>query len=125
MDFLYENNIRTAVLSNISFAGNVVEERIRKLLPSNHFEFILATSEYLFRKPNERIFRLALEKAGLEASEVWYVGDNYECDVEGSRNAGMFPVWYLGATENVPEKPDDVLRIFHWNELKSMIERGE
>ena len=28
-------------------------------------------------------------------------------------------------TENVPEKPDDVLRIFHWNELKNMIERGE
>ncbi len=42
---------------------------------------------YMFRKPNRRIFDLALEKAGLNPEEVWYIGDDYECDVKGDLNA--------------------------------------
>ena len=29
----------------------------------------------MFRKPNKRIFELALEKAELLSDEVWYIGD--------------------------------------------------
>ena len=48
----------------------------------------LQLSEYMYRKPNNRIFALALEKAGLQAEDVWYIGDQYECDIVGARNAG-------------------------------------
>ena len=54
--FLKEQNIRTGVISNIAYCGEVVEERIRSLLPEHNFEFIIATSEYMFRKPNKKIF---------------------------------------------------------------------
>ncbi len=47
---------------------------------------------YMFRKPNRRIFDLALEKAGLNPEEVWYIGDDFECDVKGDLNAGLFLV---------------------------------
>ena len=30
---------------------------------------------------------------------MWYIGDNYECDVVGAREAGLFPVWYTGAAQ--------------------------
>lgn len=119
--FLKENEIRTGVISNISYSGNVVKERIADLIPDNNFEFIIATSEYIFRKPHGRIFNLALEKAGLKAEDVWYVGDNYECDVAGSRNAGMFPVWYIGATYTHDGSNDDVLTVRNWEELKQEI----
>ena len=103
------------------YAGLVVSERIDCLLPDNHFEFILATSEYLFRKPNARIFRLALEKAGLDPEEVWYIGDNYGCDVVGARNAGIFPVWYKGAVDFKQDDHDDVLKITVWTELQDIM----
>ena len=113
LDFLFEQQIRTAVLSNISYAGSVVSERINHLLPANHFEFILATSEYLFRKPHVRIFNLALEKARLKPQDVWYVGDNYTCDIVGARNAGMFPIWYKGAVDYAQADQKDVLTIMN------------
>lgn len=79
------------------------------MIPTNHFEFVIASSEYLYRKPNRRIFELALEKAELSASEVWYIGDQYECDIVGARNAGLFPVWYIGAADM--RLPEDKRRV--------------
>jgi putative hydrolase of the HAD superfamily len=119
LQFLNESGIRTAVISNISFSGNALKERIHKFLPENHFEFIMATSEYVFRKPHNRIFELALRKAGLQPKDVWYCGDNAYFDVEGALKAGIYPVWYKGALD--PENrlvPDyECLTIHDWREL--------
>lgn len=116
--FLKEQGIRRAVLSNITFCGEALANRLQEVLPNHDFEFILATSEYMYRKPNRRIFEFALEKAGLRAEEVWYIGDNYECDIEGARNAGLFPVWYLGATEKPQEPRKGILTVKSWEEVK-------
>ena len=121
LEYLWQQGIRTAVLSNISYAGVVVEERINRLLPDNHFEFIIATSEYLFRKPSKRIFDLALYKSGLDPEDVWYIGDNYDCDVAGARNAGMFPVWYKGAVDFEQPDHDDVITVTSWKELEALL----
>ncbi len=43
-------------------------------------------------KPDERIYRLALDRAGVAASESVYVGDNPEFDVDPPAALGMFPV---------------------------------
>lgn len=115
--FLKKQGIRAGVVSNISYAGKVVEERIQSVIPENDFEFVIATSEYLYRKPNPAIFRLALEKAHLSPEEVWFVGDQYECDIVGAKNAGLFPVWYLGAIDLPYTEHEDVLTVRSWEEL--------
>jgi putative hydrolase of the HAD superfamily len=43
-------------------------------------------------KPDERIFRLALERAAVAPRESAYVGDNPEFDVDPPSALGMFPV---------------------------------
>ena len=43
-------------------------------------------------KPDERIFRLALDRASVSATESAYVGDNPEFDVDPPAALGMFPV---------------------------------
>lgn len=43
-------------------------------------------------KPDPRIFRLALDRAGVEPAESVYVGDNPEFDVDPAAELGMFPV---------------------------------
>lgn len=134
LEYLKDKGIRTGVISNISYAPSVVAERINRLLPENAFEFIITSSNYMFRKPNKRIFDLALEKAGLQAGEVWYIGDQYECDVKGSLNAGLTPVWYTGAIdlpytmEGEPFMKEghftdkSILTVRDWDELKRRME---
>ncbi len=43
-------------------------------------------------KPDPQIYRLALERAGVEASDAAYVGDNPEFDIDPPAALGMFPV---------------------------------
>jgi len=44
------------------------------------------------RKPNRRIFRLALRRAGLNAADTMFVGDSPRADVYGSSRVGMISV---------------------------------
>ncbi|MHB1453569.1 MAG: HAD family hydrolase [Saccharofermentanales bacterium] len=131
--YVNRNGIRSGVISNIGWSGNALTERINRLLPSNQFEFILASSEYMFRKPHRYIFELALHKAGLEPGDVWFCGDNVKADVEGAANAGMFPVWYDDLTVENPRHREQQgiipncrhLHIHHWDELIDVLEELE
>ena len=126
LDFLNENNIRTAVISNIGWSGEALKKRFDRLLPNNQFEFIIASSDYFIRKPNPIIFKIALQKAGLSADEVWYCGDNTVVDVEGASNVGIFPVWYDNFRDYEMEKNAEVehLHIHDWDELISILKRN-
>jgi len=116
--YLKNKGIRTGAISNISYDPLVVAERINQLLPENIFEFIITSSNFMFRKPDKRIFDLALEKAELQPDEVWYIGDQYECDIKGALNAGLLPIWYIGAI-NFPYMEDkNILTVTNWAELK-------
>lgn len=70
LNHLSENNIRTAVVSNISYSENTLKKRLNEYLPNNKFEFIITSSEYVFRKPNPLIFELALKKANVSPYDV-------------------------------------------------------
>lgn len=124
LSFLKEEGIRTAVISNISFSGKALEERINQYIPENEFEFIMATSEYVFRKPHNRIFELALRKAKLLPKDVWYCGDNAYFDIEGASGMGIYPVWYTGAMEahNRLIPAMDCLKITDWMELIQLLQ---
>ena len=102
LNYIYTKGIRSAVISNIGWSGSALTERINRLLSQNKFEFIIASSEYMFRKPSSMIYELALRKAGLDAGDVWYCGDSIMNDVDGSAKAGIFPVWYQNKTIDNP-----------------------
>ena len=125
LEYLKNKGIRTGVVSNISYAPSVVAERINRLLSKSNFEFIITSSNYIFRKPNKRIFDLALEKAGLQQDEVWYIGDQYECDVKGALNAGLQPIWYIGAIDLPYAEHKNILTVADWNELRCQMEDNE
>lgn len=120
LTFLNENGIRSGVVSNIPYCGSVVKERIDRLIPENRFEFVIATSEFLFRKPNKRIFDLALEMADVKRENAWYIGDHYQCDILGALGAGLFPVRYTGVNENACPN-GDVLSVSSWKELEDIL----
>ncbi len=124
---LKELDIRTGVISNIGFSGVALANRINEFLPENSFEFIIASSEYVFRKPSKHIFNIALKKSGLEAKDVWYCGDNIKCDIEGAYNCSITPVWYKGAIEEKSgHVPYGCIEIYRWIELlEYLLNNGE
>lgn len=123
LTYLQNNNIRSAVISNLSFSGQALKHRIDTLIPQNNFDFIIASSEYVFRKPHKRIFEIAVKKANLEPGQIWYCGDNGICDVEGAEMAGLFPVWYKGAYKGADFKPkNECLIISDWLKLIRVLE---
>ena len=90
--YLRDKGIRSGVISNLGWSGNALKTRIDECLPDNRFEFVIASSEYIFRKPDRLIFELALRKAGLTADKVWFCGDTVSADIDGAHNMGIFPV---------------------------------
>lgn len=59
---------------------------------TRHLDFVLDSSDVGVEKPDPRIFRLALERAGVRPEEAVHVGDLYSVDVLGARAAGLAAV---------------------------------
>ena len=133
LDYLNAKGIRTGVISNNCFSSNALIKLLGRLLPRNKFEFVMASSDYIFKKPHSMMFDIALQKAGLSADKVWYCGDSIEADVQGAKNVGMFPVLYEGATDDgtnpFPHQNDNLkvdfeyLHITDWTELIEVLEQ--
>ncbi|MFN8636267.1 MAG: HAD family hydrolase [Chloroflexota bacterium] len=57
-----------------------------------HFNHLLLSEEIGVSKPDERIFRMALDHLELEPERVAMLGDRLDLDVEPSRRLGMLAV---------------------------------
>lgn len=125
LDTLWRAGVRTGVVSNLTFTSLALQARLDRCLPGHHFEFALASSDYVFRKPHPRFYQLALQRAGVLAAEAWFCGDNAVCDVDGPSAMGMRAFWYTGAMRNPytrdirPTGPHT--RIDHWSELEEIL----
>jgi HAD superfamily hydrolase (TIGR01509 family) len=69
---------------------------------SDRFASITLSQEVGAEKPDPRIFRLALRRAGVEPAGVWYVGDSWKGDVEGARGVGLSPIWLNRESSETP-----------------------
>jgi putative hydrolase of the HAD superfamily len=48
------------------------------------------------RKPDPRIFRLALESLGADPKKTWVIGDSYERDIVPGKALGCSTIWLKG-----------------------------
>ena len=64
----------------------------RKLGLESYLNFVVTSKEAGADKPEPPIFLAALDKAGVNASEVVHVGDQYKLDVIGARAVGINPI---------------------------------
>ena len=70
--------------------------------------------EYVFRKPNPLLFELALKKAGLPASDVWFCGDNMTARIDED---------VLGIT--LPKALQNLLQGYSWRRINSGMSQAE
>jgi putative hydrolase of the HAD superfamily len=71
----------------------------------SYFKHIVLSAVIGWEKPHPRIFASALELAGVPAAEVLHVGDNYQQDVIGARQAGIYAVWLRRRGERQADCP--------------------
>lgn len=57
------------------------------------FDQIVISEETGYRKPDERIYRIALERLGTSAEETLIIGDHPENDIWGAAQAGIRGIW--------------------------------
>lgn len=58
-----------------------------------YFQAVVISEEVGIAKPDPRIFTPALQKIGVEAADVLYVGDSVTSDMAAAHNAGMDFCW--------------------------------
>lgn len=82
---------------------------VRNLGWSGLFDTVTFTQEVGCQKPDPRVFRFALARAGVEPSESVFVGDSWTADYLGARAVGMDPIW-LNRGGVPPPGPCDQVR---------------
>jgi putative hydrolase of the HAD superfamily len=71
----------------------------------SYLDVIVTAEDVGANKPAPPIFLAALERAGADASEAVYIGDQYETDVVGARGVGIKPI-LIDRYDLMPEVSD-------------------
>lgn len=80
---------RGYLLGVVSNSNGTVESSLEEVGLRRHLDFVIDSCVVGVEKPDPRIFRLALERAGVEAADATYIGDLYHIDVRGAQAAGL------------------------------------
>ncbi len=82
--------IQTAICSNWDWD---LTEAIEASMLQDHFDFVVSSAWVGARKPHARIFEHTINALGANPETTLFVGDTWNCDVEGPSNHGLTPVY--------------------------------
>ncbi len=120
LDRLYQG-FKLAALSDAQSAWAMPE--IRAVGIDHYFSPIVVSGDLGFRKPDKRIFELALKGMGLSPKSVLFVGNDMYRDIYGAREHGMKTVFFSsnqGRKSMDGVEPDYI--IYRFSELGQAIE---
>lgn len=123
LDLLDRSKVRTGCISN-ALAGVWSRKVARSLELESHLGVQIYSDEIGMRKPNPRLFELALDCLGADRRLSWYIGDKLDRDILASRRSGLGMAILLPSAETyklpkVDVEPDLVIESLH--ELRKML----
>lgn len=68
--------------------GSLAEAELELWMPVGDMEYFAGI----------KLFNKVIDRIGVDM-DVWYIGDQYQCDIVGASAAGLFPVWYIWAID--------------------------
>jgi putative hydrolase of the HAD superfamily len=104
---------RLAVVSDGQSCWAVPE--MRALGVESYFDPIIVSSNYGFRKPDGRLFEMALSRLGLAPKQVVFVGNDMYRDIFGAVRLGIKTVYFSssqGTKEMEGVEPDYIIHQF-------------
>ncbi|MEA1939172.1 MAG: HAD family hydrolase [Candidatus Caldatribacteriota bacterium] len=87
------------------------------------FDSITTSEEVQTYKPEEKIFQVALNKAGCKGKESIMVGDSYEKDIIGGKNMGMTTIWINKFSGNNTDSDKADFVITYLKEISPILNR--
>lgn len=85
---------RLALATNAADSGAAaVREALARVDLDGSFELVLTAQELGARKPSREFYRAAMGLLGCRPAEAVMVGDDYEADILGAKNAGLWTIW--------------------------------
>ena len=92
-------------------------KKLRKLGILDRFAAVIASETVGVAKPHEKIFAAAAHQLRAPIGACAMVGDDWVCDVEGGRQAGMAAVWLDGTGQGQLSDGSQTTRISSLTEL--------
>jgi HAD superfamily hydrolase (TIGR01662 family) len=89
---LREQGYRLGMISNTSDDRNV-QQLVDRYELRPYFDTILTSAGCGIRKPDKRIFQLAMDPFGVSPEQTAMVGDSLEADILGANRLGMYSIW--------------------------------
>ena len=91
LQHLRDAGFKLAIVSNWDTPLDPLTERLGI---AHYFDIIVASHDarVLSAKPDPHIFNYTLAAVGVSAEEAVHVGDTYEADIVGAKNAGIRPI---------------------------------
>jgi len=68
-----------------------------------YFPYMLTAETAGTKKPDTKIFERALSDTGATSSNSVMIGDSYEADIQGAKNAGWRTIWFHTTQQPIPE----------------------
>lgn len=97
LDQMHEHGITIMICTNLT--SHIQHRKIEALGIAEDITYLVTSEEAGKEKPAPELFNLCLEKLGLPAEEVYFIGDGPEKDVKGAKAVGMRAILFE------PDKP--------------------
>jgi HAD superfamily hydrolase (TIGR01509 family) len=114
---LQQDGARLGLLSNSPYPAHLMREMLAGQGLQQRFDAIVFSSEVGVRKPAPQAFAALLDRLSTPPADSWFVGDEWQADIEGSRRAGMTPILSPRGGAEQGEASSDVVRLKSWPEL--------
>ncbi|TPE43884.1 YjjG family noncanonical pyrimidine nucleotidase [Pontibacter mangrovi] len=86
-----------------------------------YFKEVVTSECCGYKKPDRRMFEHLLQRIGVAPEHCLMIGDNYECDIEGARDAGIDQVYFNPEQAKTRRRPKPTYEISCLSKLKEIL----
>ena len=108
LEYLRGRSVRQAVISNWHCG---LDHFVADLGLASYFDHVIGSADCGFAKPDPRIFARASTLLGVSPAHILHVGDSYEADYQGGREAGFHVTLLDRGAEEHPQAESVVRRL--------------
>jgi putative hydrolase of the HAD superfamily len=106
LQFFHARGVPMALITNGE--ANNQRRSVETHALAQYFHCIVIEGEFGCGKPDERVFRHALDTIGCDPETTWMVGDSLEADIAGGLALGLHTIWIDELGEGLP--PDSAVK---------------
>ena len=127
LEYLKKEGLIVFAVSNSCMTCFPIIDEFKEFDILEYFNDVISSADIGYRKPRKEIFdyaygRLLKINNTIKKEEVVFIGNDYNCDVVGSYNAGFIPVWYNVKDEKKDDNSFSFFSVRNYQELISLFD---